>query len=214
MTKQKSKNSRKKGYLKLDMVTVSTAEVDSRATESDFLKAAKQGDLDEVIRCSMYVKNINCVDGYGWTPLFEAVSEGHMNVIHYLVEKGADVNLLDNGTWTPVYLAASYGHLEAVKFLTLHGADIEHVCKNGKSPYDVAQNDAIREYLKKSIEEKVLRKKAVKLMTAKTNRRQSCRGSISVFQEILANPSQQHITMSYCTAKSSRPENVVALTGY
>ena len=101
-----------------------------------------------------------------------------------------------------------------MKFLTLHGADIEHVCKNGKSPYDVAQNDAIREYLKKSIEEKVLRKKAVKLMTAKTNRRQSCRGSISVFQEILANPSQQHITMSYCTAKSSRPENVVALTGY
>ena len=53
----------------------------------------------------------------GKTPLFHASDGGRLEVVRYLVEKGADVNQTDIIGVTPIFMAAGKGHLEVLKFL-------------------------------------------------------------------------------------------------
>ena len=41
------------------------------------------------------------------TPLWEAASNGHIRIVQFLVEKGADVNAFDGQGNTPLYIALS-----------------------------------------------------------------------------------------------------------
>ena len=41
----------------------------------------------------------------GWTPLYIAAENGHLEVIKLLIKKGADVNKADNCGWTSLYIA-------------------------------------------------------------------------------------------------------------
>ena len=55
----------------------------------------------------------------GWTPLHLAAGRGHLEVVKYLVEKGADVNARNKYGWTPLHCAIEiYGggiaHFEIV----------------------------------------------------------------------------------------------------
>ncbi len=46
-----------------------------------------------------------------------AAVSGHLDVVKYLVEKGADVKAADNDGWTPLHWAAELGLLDVVKYL-------------------------------------------------------------------------------------------------
>jgi ankyrin repeat protein len=61
----------------------------------------------------------------GWTPLNAAASNGHLDVVKYLLEKGADTSCKVGRT--PLARAAASGHLEVAKVLLQHGADINAV---------------------------------------------------------------------------------------
>ena len=71
--------------------------------------------------------------------LMSASEEGHLEIVKYLVENGADVTVEDN---FPVRSASEDGHLSVVKYLTEHGADITatnnfaviHASRNGHLP--------------------------------------------------------------------------------
>jgi len=88
--------------------------------QTQLMTLARDGELTEslVIMISKTV-DLNCVDSYGWTPLYEAIHQGHLDVVKLLVAEGADVDHKDLAGWTPLYLAAYYGHLEIVKFLAV-----------------------------------------------------------------------------------------------
>ena len=62
--------------------------------------------------------------GDGSTPLFIAALEGHLEVVRFLVESGAnkDQGLTDDGR-TALFIAAENGHLEVVRFLVESGAN-------------------------------------------------------------------------------------------
>jgi ankyrin repeat protein len=60
----------------------------------------------------------------GWTALFEAATEGRVEVVAVLLAAGARVN--DTDTWegrTPLSLACARGSLELVQMLLDAGAD-------------------------------------------------------------------------------------------
>jgi len=76
---------------------------------------------------------------YGQTPLFIACKKGHINIVKYLAEHGADINketyakyilwTFDTGEevsrgLTPLFFACQEGHENIVKYLVDHGADI------------------------------------------------------------------------------------------
>ena len=88
--------------------------------QTQLMTLARDGELTEslVVMMSESV-DLNCVDSYGWTPLYEAIHQGHLDVVKLLVMEGADVDHVDMAGWSPLYLAAYYGHLEIVKFLAV-----------------------------------------------------------------------------------------------
>lgn len=54
---------------------------------------------------------------YQWTPLFHAGSEGRVECIRVLLEKGVDVQLLDEKGYSAMYYATWEGHLQCMKLL-------------------------------------------------------------------------------------------------
>ncbi len=53
--------------------------------------------------------------------MIDAVLNGHINLVKYLVEKGVDIYVKDE---EPLRLATKNGYLEVVKYLISQGADI------------------------------------------------------------------------------------------
>ena len=76
---------------------------------------------------------------FGYTPLHEAVANGHSGVLMFLMGKGGEVDCRANSGYTPLHLAASSGHSQCVKDLLLHKASIEVRDEYGKTPIQTAE---------------------------------------------------------------------------
>ncbi|KAJ7759528.1 ankyrin repeat-containing domain protein [Mycena metata] len=63
--------------------------------------------------------------------LFVASQNGHLDVVKFLIEHGADVNAENENGYTSLYLASQNGHLDIVKFLVENNANIEASDKYG-----------------------------------------------------------------------------------
>ena len=63
--------------------------------------------------------------GQRGTALHSASSEGHLQVVRYLLRYGVDVNLRDSGLETPLLLACWRKHYDVVQCLLEHGADVD-----------------------------------------------------------------------------------------
>ena len=56
------------------------------------IDAAKTGQLDMIEQAITKPDvDVNAADDYGWTPLFEAVQAGHLDVVKSLIANGADI---------------------------------------------------------------------------------------------------------------------------
>lgn len=67
---------------------------------------------------------VSQTSNYGTTPLHLAAESNKVQVIEFLVSKGADVNVRNDGGYTPLHEAAYVGALGAVKILVRLGADM------------------------------------------------------------------------------------------
>ena len=55
----------------------------------------------------------------GWTPLYVASQNGHVEVVRALVEGGADINKVDNDGDAPLQIASRKEHPEIIRLLKL-----------------------------------------------------------------------------------------------
>ena len=53
---------------------------------------------------------------YGWNPIYIPSQSGHVDVVKYLVEHGADINRETNDGYTPLFMACYDGKLNLVKY--------------------------------------------------------------------------------------------------
>ena len=92
--------------------------------DSFLQEAAIKGDFGQVKRLVEQGHNVNHSLGDGETPLTSAVRGGRVDVVRFLLAKGAGVN---QQNWlssrTPLMLAANSGDTEMIKVLLDHGAD-------------------------------------------------------------------------------------------
>uniref|UniRef100_A0A158Q7B9 Poly [ADP-ribose] polymerase n=1 Tax=Elaeophora elaphi TaxID=1147741 RepID=A0A158Q7B9_9BILA len=110
--------------------------------ELDLLDAARCGDLCTIKRIieSCGTKIINCkdFDGRESTPLHFAAGYNRVEVLKYLLEKGANIEARDTGWLVPLHNACAYGHLVIAELLVKlefqHGANLNAIDKWGYTP--------------------------------------------------------------------------------
>jgi ankyrin repeat protein len=102
----------------------------NKQLNNDFLKAAKNGELETVTRLldERPDININFKDDYGRSSLMEASSNGHFDIVKLLLDRGATIDDKDNAGFNSLMLASQRGHLAIVELLLDHGANINFTC--------------------------------------------------------------------------------------
>jgi len=93
--------------------------------ETPFITAARLGKL-EIVQLMIQngaVTNLKAIDS-SMSAIHWACNRGHLNVVHYLVQHGANINMGGDYNFTPLLEAVVEGHLEITKVLTEWGADL------------------------------------------------------------------------------------------
>jgi len=91
--------------------------------------------LDHVVYPIVWINKIN---KDGRTPLFIACQEGHIAIVKYLVDHGANLNREDYDGWTPLYFACKKEYIIIVKYLVDHGANINKENSKDGNPLSIA----------------------------------------------------------------------------
>ena len=69
------------------------------------------------------------------TPLMEACRAGHLPMVRFLLDRGADTSLADKNDWTPLMFAVtSNASPELIRLLVQRGASLEDVARQGSDP--------------------------------------------------------------------------------
>ena len=85
----------------------------------------------------------------GVTPLLMAIYNNHLPAIELLIRRGVDVNKpRDNGETPLMFLVSRPNNIEKIKLLLEGGANIDQRDSEGRTAFDLAANDQIRELLK------------------------------------------------------------------
>ena len=88
--------------------------------ETALMMAAFRGQTDLAKRL---IERGAAVNRAGWTPLHYAATNGHVEMIRYLMSQRADINASSPNESTPLMMAAMYGSDEGVDALLAAGAD-------------------------------------------------------------------------------------------
>ncbi|XP_063225232.1 uncharacterized protein LOC134532597 [Bacillus rossius redtenbacheri] len=107
-------------------------------------KAAWQGNLDK-LKVNLKKTDIDIPDRYNRTPLHLAASQGHCNVVWFLIVNNANMNICDNEGKTPLLKAIECGQTETVRLMLERGADINIVDYNGNSGLHLAAKHSFYE---------------------------------------------------------------------
>ncbi len=106
-------------------------------------KAAKKGDIEKAETVLKSGFEINTPDKmFHETALHKAVYYEQLEMVNFLIEKGADVNASSYSGASPLHKAADKANLEIVKTLHIHNADINHRDNNNKTPIFEAVGNA------------------------------------------------------------------------
>lgn len=131
----------------------SPCEVSKERLEGDLLydgsiwRAANRGDLARVKQLvETENADVNSKAPDGWTPLHYAAQKGHLDIVKYLIQKGAHVDAKEQmqGGWTPLLTAANNfsqipnGNFDVIKYLVENQADVNATIESGQNVLDLA----------------------------------------------------------------------------
>ncbi|XVF10106.1 hypothetical protein REPUB_Repub07fG0154400 [Reevesia pubescens] len=102
---------------------------------------AREGELNNLLKCIESGVSVNLLDGEGRTPLHWAVDRGHLKITEALVSRNADVNAKDNEGQTPLHYAVVCEREDIAEFLVKQNADKDMKDVDGNSPVDLCESD-------------------------------------------------------------------------
>lgn len=123
--------------------TISTIDYDLCLFKDRFeelLEACREGDLKRIKKIDKVERLILEKNKVGWSPIIVAAYNGHIDVVDYLLSKGASINDINNKGTTVLMYAKNYlektGDIGFVNSIIERGADIEKRDFNGCSVKD------------------------------------------------------------------------------
>ena len=117
------------------------------------MRAARDGEINEIETLLKHGVDVNAMDKSGWTALIYASMRGDSKSVKLLLKANADANAKEEGGYTALMAAAQYGHDSIVKLLLSSGADVNAVTKDGRTAIGLAaksRRSEISEILKKA----------------------------------------------------------------
>ena len=123
---------------------------------NDLLHWACEKGFFEVVECLLKenrFKDVNCLGSNDETPLHKASQNGHIEIVKFLIQRGAKVNAKNSTDSTPLHLLSesfkidsqlSQDFIEVAKILIENGAEINIKNSNGKTPLYLAVNHGRR----------------------------------------------------------------------
>jgi len=121
----------------------------NKSGENALMMAAFDGDLATVKMLVLDKKS--AVNKTGWAPIHYAATNGHLQIVQFLMAHGAMINALSPSETTPLMMAIGSGNDELIKYLLDNGADLRMRNHEGYTAIDVAQlfgKDDVRDGLK------------------------------------------------------------------
>ena len=91
--------------------------------------------------------NLASISEGGHSAIHQACRYNNLFVLELLMSRGISVEFLDQHGNSPLHFAAKYGHHDLCKWLVEKGAFAGRKNMSGQTPYDVAQNHVVRQYL-------------------------------------------------------------------
>ena len=120
----------------------------NKSGENALMMAAFDGDLMTVKMLVLEKKA--SVNKPGWSPIHYAATNGHLQIVQFLMANGALVNALSPSETTPLMMSIGSGNEQLIKFLLDNGADLSMRNHEGYTAIDIAQlfgKDEIRDGL-------------------------------------------------------------------
>ncbi|CAH1402619.1 unnamed protein product [Nezara viridula] len=102
-----------------------------------FYQACKNGDAEKLLSM-LNSSNFSIKDTSSLMALHAAAGNGHLSVVHILVQAGSALESLDKSQYTPLMLAALNGHNNVVKYLVKAGADVSFKGSDGMTALHLA----------------------------------------------------------------------------
>ena len=122
-----------------------------------FLKESFQGadENQEQNRDEDLVRAINQPDAHGRCAIHFAAHFGHVEIIQFLDESGANLNEPLEGKWFPFHLAADAGHMNVLTYLVNRGIDLKQTTKGGLTVLHLAARHGHLDVMKYAIEQQL-----------------------------------------------------------
>lgn len=108
------------------------------ATPADFLRSAKNGDLQSAQSLIKKDIDLNTTDNDGYTALHLAAANNYTEIVSLLINAGIKVDTPSKDNTTPLMSAAQKGHSEIVSQLLTEGAQPERKDDENRSPLILA----------------------------------------------------------------------------
>ena len=94
------------------------------------------------------VADINTADKFGFTPLFWACQSNKLDVVKYLVSRGACVNIKTQENWNILHMAAVCADNDMIEYLLAHEVSLNDVDNQNRTPlslaYEIKREDTIK----------------------------------------------------------------------
>jgi ankyrin repeat protein len=114
---------------------------DKSSLNEKLIKAAREGDIEEVKQLLDNGANVDARDFIGRVPLMLASANGHVEMVRLLLEWKADVDAKDEDGDNALARAAWGGHAEIVQLLLARGVDVHVKDKDGDTALDLAADE-------------------------------------------------------------------------